>query len=85
MTLPARIAMKSRGTVVGHAPAREVGSLLRVIGHFPLFIRGQRDVQYCENRAATVLQSSASIRSKELPAGFRTNRGYPSLLNENAH
>jgi hypothetical protein len=25
MTLPARIAMKSRGTVVGHAPGREVG------------------------------------------------------------
>jgi Flp pilus assembly secretin CpaC len=28
MTLPARIAMKSRGTVVGHTPARGVGKLV---------------------------------------------------------
>ena len=68
MTLPARIAIKSQGTVVGHAPAREVGKLAARHRALSLFIRGQRDVRFYEIELQQPLGSHPiRSRSKELP------------------
>ena len=84
MTLPARIAMKSRGTVVGHAPAREVGKLAARHRALSLFIRGQRDVRFCEIELQPLSSRPTRSRSKELPPDSAGETAV-TLLNENAH
>ena len=68
MTLPARIAMKSRDTDVGHAPAREVGKLGARHRAHSLLIKGHGEVQRCEIELQPLNNRPLRSRSKELLA-----------------
>jgi hypothetical protein len=86
MTLPARIAMKSRDTDrSGRKPRERSGSLARVIAYIPFL----SEVTAKCSAARSSCNRSTIVRfdpgPKSCPRIPPEKRRIPSLLNENAH